>query len=37
MAKVAGGTAQLPESDREAIATYVKGLFPIVGPEPPRK
>jgi mono/diheme cytochrome c family protein len=37
MAKVAGSTAQLPESDREAIATYVKGLFPIVGPEPPRK
>jgi mono/diheme cytochrome c family protein len=37
MAKVAGNTAQLPESDREAIATYVKALFPIVGPEPPRK
>ena len=37
MAKVAANTAKLPESDREAIATYVKTLFPIEGPKPPTK
>jgi mono/diheme cytochrome c family protein len=37
MAEVVKNTAQLPEADRRAMATYIKSLPPRPGKAPPRK
>jgi mono/diheme cytochrome c family protein len=35
MGKVVGNTSQLSDSDRAAMALYVKSLLPVEGPKPP--
>src|SRR6185503_2920413 len=35
MGKVVANVGKLNQADREAIATYVKSLPPVVGPKPP--
>ena len=37
MARVIKNTSQLPETDRAAIATYIKSLPPVEGPPRPKK
>ena len=37
MVEVIKNLAQLSPADRDAIATYVKSLPPVVGPTPPKK
>jgi mono/diheme cytochrome c family protein len=37
MVDVVRNTSQLPNQDREAIATYIKSLPPVEGPRPPEK
>jgi len=37
MAAVVRNTSQLTKDDRTAIATYIKSLPPVEGPQPPEK
>lgn len=37
MTEVTRNTSLLPESDRKAMAVYIKSLAPVVGPSPPAK